>query len=142
MISDAMKVRLRPGERFRAAIEACRPEMLPVGLQTFPHGACGDATLLLAKYLERNGHTGFIYVLGMRGERSHAWLRRGELLIDITPDQFEEQDEAVIVGCDSVWHSTFTKKDEHHADFEKYNEFTAASLARAYQVILQALNAK
>jgi hypothetical protein len=37
--------------RFRNAIEACDPAGLPIGMQNFPLGACGDAALLLAKYL-------------------------------------------------------------------------------------------
>jgi hypothetical protein len=28
------------------------------------------------------------YVLGMRNEDSHAWLSKGDLVIDVTDDQF------------------------------------------------------
>lgn len=51
---------------FRQAIERCPRANLPIEFADFPHGACGDATLLLAKYLQDNGHTGFVYALGTR----------------------------------------------------------------------------
>lgn len=35
---------------FRAAIEKTPAAKLPVTLQEFPHGACGDITLILGHY--------------------------------------------------------------------------------------------
>lgn len=126
---------------FRAAIERCPRERLPIGLSDFTSGACGDAALLLAKYLERNGHTGFTYVLGHRDGCSHAWLRRGELVVDITADQFEEMGRRVIVEERSQWHATFAQsaEDTHHADFQKYDAHTASSFAQTYQLIIMHL---
>ena len=62
---------------FRAALESADRSRLPVTLQAFPHGACGDTALLLAKFLEEHGHGQFDYMLGRRGDGSHAWLQRG-----------------------------------------------------------------
>jgi len=75
---------------FRAAIECCPRERLPIGLSDFPKGACGDATLLLAEYLERNGQASIMYsaigtdvrMPGCAAEpcrRHHRWsIRRWE----------------------------------------------------------------
>lgn len=67
---------------FRAAIEKTPAAKLPVTLQEFPHGACGDITLVLGHYLKTHGFGTFDYVFGMakdeEGDRySHAWLRQG-----------------------------------------------------------------
>jgi hypothetical protein len=93
----------------------------------------------LAKYLERNGHAGFAYVLGTRNGGSHAWLGRGALIVDITADQFEDQPRSVIVDTVSNWHASFRLDSEdqrHPADFEKYNEAAAATLASAYVAVV------
>ena len=63
--SDLSEIR-ELATKFREAIERCPRERLPITFADFPRGACGDATLLLAKHFERNGHTSFFYVLSMR----------------------------------------------------------------------------
>lgn len=132
---------LKLASDFRAAIERCPRARLPITFESFPHGSCGDASLLLAKYLERNGHTGFVYILGWRGERSHAWLLRNSLVIDITADQFEDQEQHVIVDYNSEWHSAFDRdaNDDLPADFAQYDEGTVAALTQAYQAIIQSM---
>ena len=129
---------------FRSAIERCPREQLPIAFTNFPRGACGDAALLLAKYLENNGHIGLAYVLGMRGGGSHAWLKRDCLVVDITADQFEDQLQPVIVEIDSEWHESFELEPEDQqdsADFERYDEHTVAMLGNAYRVIVRQLPA-
>jgi hypothetical protein len=86
----------------------CDPESLIITLREFPRGSCGDATLLLAKYLEENKCGKFDYVCGEREEFSHAWLQRDRLIVDITADQFDDQNSPVIVTEDHDWHSQFT----------------------------------
>jgi hypothetical protein len=85
-------------QRFRRAIERAKKSQphIYITLSNFPHGACGDASLLLAKFLVNNGQAGFDYVLGRRQERSHAWLRRSRLIVDITADQFADFSEPVL----------------------------------------------
>jgi hypothetical protein len=75
----------------------------------------------------------------MRGDHSHAWLQRHDPVIEITADQFGDQEQAVIVAYKSDWHSTFTtdRQDKHPADFEQYDQLKAGMLARAYHAIIQ-----
>ncbi|MET4214219.1 hypothetical protein [Bradyrhizobium sp. LA2.1] len=132
--SDLCEIRELAAE-FREAIERCPRERLPITFADCPRGACGDATLLLAKHLERNGHTGFVYVLGMRNGGSHAWLRRGALIVDITADQFEDHFQPVVVDTTSNWHATFDldpDDQQHPTNFEEYDEATVVTLANAY----------
>ncbi|OPZ87669.1 MAG: hypothetical protein BWY74_03344 [Firmicutes bacterium ADurb.Bin419] len=39
-------------------------------------GSCGDASLLLGKYLDEMGLGQFDYVCGELGRQSHAWLEK------------------------------------------------------------------
>lgn len=99
-------------------------------------------TLLLSKYLESNGEANFGYALGMRAGGSHAWLARSELIVDITADQFDDQDAPVIVTRQSPWHATFRLEPEDqqiHADFELYDDNTAFTLAAAYRAVIEHL---
>lgn len=122
--------------QFRTAIEICDKRILPVTFQTFPRGACGDASLLLAKYLEESGYGSFKYVLGKRNEVSHAWLENDATIVDITADQFTEISEPVIVAVDSKWHSSFDGQPQHIADFEIFDKRTRNKLRSAYNKII------
>jgi hypothetical protein len=126
-------------ERFRNAVERIDKSRLPITLQDFPHGACGDAALLLAKYLERQGFGKFDYMLGTRDEHSHAWLQRGDLIADITADQFPDNADAVIVKLKSAWHAEFQGEIENVADFEIYDDRTRAILGAAYAEIVASI---
>lgn len=125
--------------RFRAAIEKCDTTALPcIGLHNFPRGACGDAALLLAEYLQENKCGEFNYVLGERKGYSHAWLQRASLIVDITADQFEDQEAAIIVTEDHTWHSQFKGKVQNVADFRKYKPDSFVSeMERTYKAILE-----
>jgi len=138
------RVRSRAAE-FRAAIEKCNQKMLPITFESFPRGSCGDAALLLAKYLQNAGLGSFDYICGeyRYGEwefQSHAWLQKGRLIVDITADQFEEITQKVIVTTDHSWHKRFKGKLTHHADFELYDERTAKTLAYAFQRIVSCID--
>lgn len=114
-------------------------------LQEFPHGACGDATLLLGYYLKTLGLGTFDYVLGMgEGEDgdqySHAWLRQGDIIVDITADQFPAK-APVIVTDASPWHDSFSAEVLHEADFHVYDGHTVATLSAAYGTIMETLEA-
>lgn len=121
---------------FRAAIEATQPSKLPITFNNFPHGSCGDAALLLAKYLEESGHSGFNYILGERHDSSHAWLQKDALIVDITGDQFSDMPHPVFVGAHSDWHASFNGCPKHIADFEIYDAHTRSTLHAAYHEIL------
>lgn len=91
----------------RRAIELCDPTELP--WQHFPRGACGDTALILGQVLHEAGITGFEYICGNKYNEngacsSHAWLRNGEWIVDITADQFADIDVPVTVTRNSEWH--------------------------------------
>jgi hypothetical protein len=126
-------------ERFRTAIEACDLKRLPIGFHEFPRGSCGDATLILAKYLEDNGQAGFAYVCGIRDSHSHAWLERDGLIVDITCDQFLDNEDSVCVSRRSAWHAQFEIDRESSADIDLYNDLARVGLGAAYSRILQSM---
>ncbi len=123
--------------RFRAAIEATPRSRLPISFEHFPDGSCGDATLLLAKFLERRGCGRFEYIAGERAEQSHAWLEQGDLIIDITGDQFQDMADRVFVGRQSAWHDSFQRETRGIADFENYDDLTRRMLGAAYEYVMQ-----
>lgn len=131
----------RLATEFRFAIEKCESiSTIIITFREFPRASCGEASLLLAKYLEQNGCGGFDYVLGERDSRSHAWLQQGNTIIDITGDQFNDNHQPVIVTQDSAWHSQFNGKIQHTADIDKYDERFKAIAWAGYNVIVQTLN--
>lgn len=130
--------------RFREAIEACDPKHLTIGLEDFPRGSCGDASLLLGTYLREHGRGDFTYILAERREGdswfSHAWVEIDGVLVDITADQFPEIDERVIVCRDSAWHRRFEIEPRGVADFRVYDTRTVAFLGQAYLAICARLS--
>lgn len=83
------------------------------------------------------------YVSGMRGKandrHSHAWIKRGDIIIDITADQFDEIKASVIVAKASLWHDSFDTEILHEADFHVYDPATIITLSSAYANILDTL---
>jgi hypothetical protein len=125
-------------QQFRTAIQqavATRRNKLIITLHSFPNGACGDASLLLGKHLFEQGHGKFGYVLGERAGHSHAWLRKGRLVVDITADQFEDFQAPVFVGRSSPWHRSFRGRVEHEADYDIYDEYTRSILQVTYATV-------
>ena len=134
MSSHSIKNLINLATRFRVGIESCDPGQLFVTLQRFPAGACGDASYLLARYLKQNGCGEFEYVAGTDSTQcSHAWLEQDGVIIDITADQFEGIDSAVIVTTDRTWYSSFEEDEEcrHLADFERYTDAGLVHALRA-----------
>lgn len=126
---------------FRTAIERCDRARLGITFETFPRGSCGDAALLLGRFLIEHGAATTTYVLASRGEgdawSSHAWLVVDDVVVDITPDQFDDAKAAVIVARDSAWHGTFEVEDTHiPGDFRIYDPHTVATLGGIYAVVL------
>jgi hypothetical protein len=121
--------------QFRDAIEACDQARLPSTFQDFPTGACGDATLLLGKYLEQNGFGNFDYVFGAQAGKTHAWLQKADLFVDITADQFADNDHRVIVEYASAWHGLFQEELSYVADFENYGDVMRDGYRATYALI-------
>ncbi|MGO7542217.1 hypothetical protein ACC680_26955 [Rhizobium ruizarguesonis] len=124
-------------ERFRSLIVACDPETLFVTLQGFPDGACEDASLLLARFLGENGFGEFRHMAGKRGDRSHVWLQQGNVILDITADQFSDFPHGpVYVGTDGDWYEAFAGHDSGPADYSKYGDYIEAMLSASYAQIM------
>jgi hypothetical protein len=114
-LSDERVFELASAVRF--AFEQASRARLPATLQDFPSGACGDAECMVAKLLEMHGDGEFDYMLGSRAEHSHAWIQRGDLIVDITADQFDDYSLPVTVSRNSLWHADFEGERLHVADF-------------------------
>lgn len=122
--------------QFRDLIMSTQKNSLPITLQDFPNGACGDTALLLGHHLAELGHGEFRYYLGWRNGRSHAWLQSGSVIVDITADQFEDFDDPVFVSDRSSWHEEFAGTDQHAANLAVFGGATEAMLRSAYGAIL------
>jgi hypothetical protein len=125
--------------RFRGALENCDQTKLPVGLQAFPSGACADASLLLAKYLQEKGEGKAEYVSGNDGNQTHAWLELDSIIIDITADQFNRSIDPVIVSTNSTWHQRFEDRSRRTVSIDDYDAHTSTSLNAAYQELIHTI---
>lgn len=126
--------------RFRAAIINSQLVRKPfITFDYFPLGACGNTARLLAEYLREHGYGDFDYVTGERGGRTHAWLDKAGLIIDITADQFDDQDAAVIVTRDHGWHSLFEGQIRWHGDYRLFPNGGFEDMPQMYALIQQAL---
>lgn len=125
---------------FRLAIEKCKSIRTPAfSFENFPRGCCGQACHLLAKYLEQNGCGRFNYILGNRQGSSHAWLEQGKVIVDITADQFNDNNQPVIVTVEHNWHDQFCGEIDSVADFDKYNEQFRINAWHVYKKVLETL---
>lgn len=127
-------------QAFRRALERVAPQSAASALQQFPHGSCGDVSELLGTYLRERNFGDFDYVWAQKyrtgdggGYMSHAWLQQGDLIIDITADQFPEMSEPVIVGVETAWHRSFERWGRRTADFRTSGSFELLDLAAAYR---------
>jgi hypothetical protein len=99
--------------RFRNAIDSARRDDWKGNMKGFPVECCHHACTLLLLYFKRIGMEGFRTYSGIhptnQGGR-HLWLQKGEIVIDITADQFPEIDKKVIVTRESSWHDSLGRK--------------------------------
>jgi hypothetical protein len=126
--------------KFRRTIENCDKNLLPASFHSFPTGSCGDASIILAHYLKEKGFGEFDYILGGRMGKSHNWLAQGEIIIDITADQFVDNNESVIVTINSEWHKDFKGEKSRIADINIFDEKEKNILLDAYNNILKIIN--
>ncbi|NEK40683.1 hypothetical protein GR250_04470 [Rhizobium leguminosarum] len=116
---------------FRARLESYRNDH-GLTIQSFPAGACGDASILLAHHLTQHGFGPFRYMCGRRGDATHAWLSHGELIIDITADQFDDFAEPVFVSSASTWHDALNGSEMYEAAITVWGDEWAAKFRAAY----------
>ena len=94
----------------RRALEryaSCEADIL---FDRFPRGTCGPVSELLGRYLVEAGFENVMYVCGeKRSEGSHAWIEVGEIILDITGDQFGQP--PVVVTVASNWHDQWERDD-------------------------------
>lgn len=129
-----LEIRLH-AKAFREAIIKAGKGAL-ITLDNFPTGSCGDASILLATYLEELGYGSFDYVCGSRNGHSHAWLEKDGLIVDITADQFPEIKKMVFVGNEHRWHDEFCEDLERYkVSINDYDSHTRTSLIQAYHNI-------
>lgn len=78
----------------------------------FPTDHCKAASHAFASYLIDELHylkSDISYVWGKRGSETHGWLQCGDLFVDLTADQFSDnQNPVFIISAESSeWHATF-----------------------------------
>lgn len=84
------------------------------------------------------GLLGFSYISASPGSTSdstwtsHAWLQNGNLVIDLTADQFEDAPDAIIVSDSSEWHQTFRVDGRSPPDFRVWSGWGAEMLQSMY----------
>ncbi len=146
-MDDKKQISIRDdASKFRRAIEQCK-QKLGVSFEQFPLGSCGDVADLLGQFLQDQGYGEFRYVCGWRAlssehqRQSHAWVQQDDLIVDITADQFEEIEDAVIVTTSSSWHRTFDIESEHAGGISVYDARTTASLRSMYGKIITQIEA-
>lgn len=131
---------------FRLALESLAPANRPTGWDEFPRGACGDASSLLGAHLANLGIHGFEYICGHRGShsdgswRTHAWLHRDGLIVDLTADQFADAPGGVLVVRNSAWHKTFEWAEPSSADFRELDGPGIYELYAVFDAIKDASN--
>ncbi len=85
-------------------------ELLNHNLQEFPTGCCGYVTIALGDFLQYRGIES-TYICGTKGELTHAWLQVDGWVVDITADQFEqEQRPDIYVGPLDGWYASWTQE--------------------------------
>lgn len=83
----------------------------------FPEGSCSDASILLGEYLWQKMNLEFGYISGEKKGANgqgltHAWVEYNGTIVDITADQFTDNDKlpCVIVTNKRDWHDQFNSK--------------------------------
>lgn len=124
---------------FRAAIDAAGPQPWAAQDLTFPRGACGHATELLARHLIDKFGIAPDYVSQWAHEdiggwtASHAWLEWEGLTLDITGDQFGW--EPVIVTTDPTYHGRGDNGPRHPANLPQQADWWAQNCAALWVAI-------
>lgn len=126
--------------RLRQALVVLSRKETPDHWTDFPGGTCGDTSLVLGAFLADAGFDGFELVNAERGSQgngtysSHAWLQLGQIVVDITADQFSDGPGPVVVG-DSDWHGGFRVSSKDASDFREYRPKEVTKLRALYDYL-------
>jgi len=118
MITESFLLEL--ATRFRKALDDADKSKWGIQFKHFPRGSCGDVPEMFGKYLLHTYGIDSFYVCGWSTDHtSHAWLECGRLVIDITGDQFNDEDQfrdhplrSVYISPDRRWHARWFPKQE------------------------------
>jgi hypothetical protein len=108
----------------------------------FP-GACGDVSEMFGTYLFERCGVNAKYVSSVEGtgfDGTHAWLELGDLIIDLTCDQFpQDLLPAPYVEKDRAWHSRWVVDRKSSINELSEGEDWGRSWRRAYEDLLEQL---
>ncbi|MEN7342972.1 MAG: hypothetical protein AAAFM81_08500 [Pseudomonadota bacterium] len=129
----------------RHALELICKDSTSSAIAQFPKGCAISASLMLGAWFVDHSIDGFDLVAGCRPSDSdsewvtHHWLSRGDLIVDITADQFGDAPLVPIVEIDSAWHDSFTPTGLERSDFRRING--ASHLSDIYALLVGIMNA-
>jgi len=120
---------------FRQAIEESDLSEASIGREanirvgSFPYAACAEISTVLGMVLSNKYQVTPLVekIVGTEvdGEFiSHHWLEHNDIIIDVTPDQFDRIDDKVIVSSESKFHKEDLKDSKDYSEnFELENQF-------------------
>lgn len=103
---------------FREGCEAIHLQnRMPSNMTNFPRGCCGNASEILGDYLISRGLASGKLVRADKGNKSHAWIEVGNLVIDVTGDQFTGRP-AVYVDVADAWFKKWSVDGRREAVYD------------------------
>ncbi len=130
----------RAGCHFREALESWLAQHPEVNLSTnfiaptrgtFPLDCCKATSLMFGQHLLRSIDSSRLKLVnGWRDEQSHLWLQCDDIFVDLTADQFDDQDHRVLVVpvASCIWHSTFRPWSDWPFELRKDHVFSNCAL--------------
>lgn len=95
---------------------------------SFPLDHCKAASLMFGEYL--SNHCGIDsdqlnYARGTRNDEIHGWLIYDGWIVDLTSDQFDNEERKVIVEAegDSTWHKSFDNISKYPFNLRRDHDF-------------------
>jgi hypothetical protein len=95
----------------------------------FPHGCCKLSSLVLILHLNALGIEPLELVANASRRsrdnppcQSHAWVEHGDIIVDITADQFADSPGSVLVTRDHTWHGGFKNHTRHSYSELKFDD--------------------
>ena len=125
--------------RFRAALEAAIARgNFSSSFKHFPAAACDYSSTLLGIYFLRTLGLRFHLICSERRNprkaenQYHAWLQLGEVIVDITSDQFEELKGTIVITRRGDWHKQWKVVSD-----ESPEKAFRAEIVEAYEDLYQ-----
>ncbi|EOB3677458.1 hypothetical protein ACHELX_004376 [Vibrio vulnificus] len=111
-------------EKARAILELHHKELNKYLFSSFPKAACGNTCELLAEWFIQSGIQDVTYVYGENTKLgSHAWLEIGDIVVDITADQFGTVMPKVYVGRKIQFYDNFSEQVSSEPSLQMRDEF-------------------